>query len=130
MQDKLSGLGVTAQRPAVRLVRMALPHATPGQVIDLQPLGAELGAAVSHALVKSRDLELMRLVLGYGKSLPPHRVPGEVTVLCLEGRLEVMVDERRHELTAGQLVLFAGDALHSVLALEDASALVTVVLPR
>ena len=109
---------------------MALPHAFPGQVINLQPLGAELGTAVSHALVKSRDLELMRLVLGYGKSLPPHRVPGEVTVLCLEGRLEVMVDEQRHELTPGQLVLFAGNALHSVLALEDASALVTVVLPR
>ena len=109
---------------------MAIAHARPGQLIDLQPLGASLGSAVSHALMKSRDLELMRLVLPYGKSLPPHRVPGEVTVLCLEGRLEVKVDEQRHELTAGQLVLFAGDALHSLLALEDASALVTVVLPR
>ena len=122
--------GVTAGRAAGILVTMAIAHARPGQLIDLQPLGASLGSAVSHALMKSRDLELMRLVLPYGKSLPPHRVPGEVTVLCLEGRLEVKVDEQRHELTAGQLVLFAGDALHSLLALEDASALVTVVLPR
>ena len=109
---------------------MAITHARPGQLIDLQPLGARLCSAVSHALMKSRDLELMRLVLPYGKSMPPHRVPGEVTVLCLEGRLEVVVDEQRHELTAGQLVLCAGNAMHSLLALEDASALVTVVLPR
>ena len=68
---------------------MALPHASPGQPIDIRPLGDALAGTKTVALFKSRDLEVMRVVLLAGKSLPPHKVPGEITIQCIEGRIDV-----------------------------------------
>lgn len=109
---------------------MAIPHASPGQVIAVQPFGARLRSEKTVALFKSEDLELMRLVLPAGKSLPPHKVAGEITVQCIEGRIDVTADGRSHVLGAGQLLYLSGNVLHAVVALEDASALVTVALRK
>ena len=62
---------------------MAIHHAHPGEPIDVQPLGARLPEAKTSALFKSADLEVTRLVLLAGKSLPPHKVPGEITIQCI-----------------------------------------------
>ena len=53
-----------------------------------------------------------------------------ITIQCIEGVLDVTVDERSHLLRAGQLLFLAGDALHGVTAIEDASALVTIALRK
>ena len=72
----------------------------------------------------------MRLVLMSGKSLPPHKVQGEITIQCIEGALNVTTDERSHVLRAGQLLYLPGAVVHGVTALEDSSALVTVALRK
>jgi quercetin dioxygenase-like cupin family protein len=110
------------------LTVMAIPHAVPGQAVDVKPFGARLANEQTVALFKSEDLEVMRLVLRAGKSLPPHKVPGEITVQCIEGALDVTVDGESHVLRAGQLLYLMGAVLHGVTALEDSSALVTVAL--
>ena len=68
---------------------MAIPHAQSGQVIDVGPLGPSLADKRTVALFKTDDLEVMRLVLTAGKSLPPHKVAGEITIHCMEGRIDV-----------------------------------------
>ena len=108
---------------------MAIKHAQPGQVIDVRPLGAGLQQTVTHALIKTRSLELMRIVLRAGQALPPHDVHGEVTIQCLEGRAVVAAEVGPSELGAGELVLLPARDLHGVQALEDCSLLVTVQLP-
>lgn len=107
---------------------MAIEHARPGQAVDARPLGRDLATSKTTALFKGRDLEVMRLVLPAGKSLPPHKVPGEITIHCIEGALDVTCDGKSHVLQAGQLLYLPGDAVHGVTALEDASALVTIAL--
>ena len=107
---------------------MAIKHALPGEPVDVQPLGAGLAAAWTSALFKSRVIEVMRLVLLAGKSLPPHKVPGEITVQCIEGALDIQAGGQHHLLRAGQLLYLPGDVVHGVTALEDASALVTIAL--
>nr|WP_297532261.1 cupin domain-containing protein [uncultured Roseateles sp.] len=113
---------------------MALPHAAPAQPIDVAPLGAALSSTPSSALFKSEGLEVMRIVLPKGKSLPSHKVDGEITMHCLEGELELSVqrdgDEQRHTLRAGQLCYLEGGVVHAVTGVVDASALVTIVLKR
>lgn len=109
---------------------MATPHALPGQIIDIQPLGERLAGEKTRALFKSDDLELMHLVLRAGQSLPPHQVPGDITIQCIEGRVEVEVDARATLLRAGQLLYLRGGALHAVTAVEASSVLVTVTLTR
>jgi quercetin dioxygenase-like cupin family protein len=109
---------------------MAIPHAQPGQAVDVGPLGPRLKDERTVALFKSADLEVMRLVLLTGKSLPPHRVPGEITVQCIEGSIDVTVDGQSHVLQAGQLLYLPGGVMHGVTALQDSSALVTVALRK
>ena len=111
---------------------MALPHASSGDLISLRPLGGKLEGAPSTALLKTDRLELMRLVLMAGKSFPEHWVEGEITVQCLEGRIEFEARQEgspiRHTMDPGDLVYLAGGVPHAVRALEDSSVLVTVLL--
>jgi len=109
---------------------MAIPHAAPGQAVDVQPFGARLASEQTVALFKSEHLEVMRLVLKAGKGLPPHKVPGEITVQCIEGALDVTANGASHVLRAGQLLYLPGAVVHGVTALEDSSALVTVALRK
>jgi quercetin dioxygenase-like cupin family protein len=109
---------------------MAIPHAVSGQPIDVGPLGDRLQGEKTLALFKSRDLEVMRVVLQAGKSLPPHKVQGDITIQCIEGVFEVTAEGQVAVLRAGQMLFLAGDVVHSVTAVEDASGLVTVALAR
>ena len=109
---------------------MALPHASSGQIVDILSSEGTLPSAKSFALFKSDQLEVMRVVLPAGKAFPPHRVAGQSTVQCLDGRIRLSVDGVEQELGAGQLMHLAGGVLHGLVGIEDASALVTIVLCR
>lgn len=107
---------------------MALPHAKSGEVIDVRPLGTRIEAAVSNALFKTPQLELMRLVLPSGKTMPEHAVPGPITIQCLEGAIELQAYQTTQILLPGELVYLAGGEPHALHAREDSSVLLTVIL--
>jgi quercetin dioxygenase-like cupin family protein len=107
---------------------MALLHASSGDPLDVRPLGARIADVKTYALFKSAQLEVMRLVLPAGRKLPAHKVAGEITIQCIEGRLIVDLDTSARTLEAGELLFLAGGVLHGVTALADTSALVTIVL--
>ena len=109
---------------------MSIPHAKPGQVVDVRPLGAALTATNTTTLVKSSDLEIIRLVVRAGKEIPNHKAPGEITVQCLEGRVAFTAAGKTQELAAGQLLYLAAAEPHSVKGIEDSSLLVTILLPK
>jgi quercetin dioxygenase-like cupin family protein len=109
---------------------MAIPHASPGDVIDVRPLGPALAGARSHALFKSADLEVIRLVLPAGEGLPSHSVAGEITLQCIEGRISFTCGAGARELAPGQLVHCAAEEIHELRALEDSSLLLTIALGR
>lgn len=123
-------LGGAHSSRAHTLESMAVPHAIPGQVIDVRPLGARFSGEKTTALFKSNDLEVMRIVLQAGRSLPPHKVAGEITVHCLEGSMSITTEGKDHVLRAGEMLYLTGGAVHGALALEDTSALVTVALVK
>ena len=109
---------------------MAIPHAEPGDVIDVRPLAGKLSAARSHALFKSADLEVIRIVLPAGSEMPPHAVAGEITLQCIEGRIAFSCDAGVRELPAGHLIHSTGGEVHALRAIEDASLLLTIALKR
>ena len=110
------------------MTSMAIPHAAPGQVIEIHPLGAKLHGAVTTTLVKTAHLEVIRLVVPAGKEIPPHKVSGEITVQCLEGRAAFTALGRTQELGAGEMLFLPGGEEHAVKGIEDASVLVTILL--
>lgn len=106
---------------------MALPHPTSGELIDIRPLGDKLADTPSTALVRTDDFEVMRMVLLTGKSVPQHHIPGELTIQCLEGTVELQAHDKTQPLHAGDLVYLEGDVPHALYALEDSAILVTML---
>lgn len=107
---------------------MALKHAQPLEVIDLH---AEAnGTAVSSSLLKTARLQLMRVLLAAGQSLPEHHVPGEITVQCLSGAADVVTPSRKCRLVPGSLVMLPAAEPHRVQAHRDTMLLVTVLQPQ
>ncbi|WP_027017221.1 cupin domain-containing protein [Comamonas composti] len=107
---------------------MSIPKAASAQAINVQPFGSHLASARSYALFKAEDMEVIRIVLRASQSLPPHKIPGSVSLHCLEGRLDVLLGDGPRPLQAGELMHLPPNVPHGVRALEDASALVTIAL--
>ena len=107
---------------------MAIPHAQPGEVIDVRPLGSALAAAKTGTLLKTEKVEIIRLVMAAGKVLKEHKAPGEITVHCLEGKIAFTALGQTHELMAGQMLYLGAGEPHSVKCIEDASFLLTILL--
>ena len=108
---------------------MSIPHLKSGEVIQLA-LGMELNAARTTTLVKTNDLEVLRLVVPRGKEISTHKAPGPITVQCLEGRVSFISQGRTQELDAGKFLYLGNAEPHSLKGIEDSSLLVTILLPK
>ncbi|MGQ4273542.1 cupin domain-containing protein [Terrihabitans sp. B22-R8] len=108
---------------------MALQHANPGDIVSLRPLGSELTAAKTAALVKTEHFEAVRLVVRAGTEIPTHQVPGNITLHCLEGRIAFGLADKILEMSVGDWVYLEGGAPHSLRGIEDATLLLTILLP-
>ncbi len=109
---------------------MAVAHAASGEVVDVRPYGAEFGDRRTQALIKTAELEVLRLVLPRGKEIPVHSAPGRITVHCLEGRVAFTALRGTVDLERGQMLYLEPGEPHALLAHEDSSLLVTLVLPK
>lgn len=108
---------------------MSIQHAQSGEIISL-PLGAALSSSKTTTLVKTADLEVIRLVLPAGKEIPSHKAPGEITVQCLEGRVAFTAHGKTHDLACGQMLYLAASEPHALKAAEDSTVLVTILLMK
>jgi quercetin dioxygenase-like cupin family protein len=107
---------------------VALKHARAGEPVDLSPLGTRLQEARTEAIVKSSSFEAVRLVVHAGRVIPTHKVPGQITLHCLEGRVELGIDDSSLELGPNEWVYLDGGEPHSVRGIEDSSLLLTILL--
>ena len=107
---------------------MALPHASPLDIINVAPLGEKLERAVSTSLIKTPRLQLLHLVLPAHKDQPFHHVDEECTLHCLEGVVEVVMGAGTRQLNAGTLVVLPAKESHSLRARTDCAVLVTLIL--
>ena len=109
---------------------MAIPHAQPGEVVDVRPLGSALASVQTKTVVRAEQVEVIRLVVQSGKEIPEHKAKGEVIVHCLEGRVAFTASGKTQTLEAGHLLYLPTGEPHSVKGIENASLLVTVLLPK
>lgn len=107
---------------------MSLPHSASGEVITVAAPTTASGAK-SATLVKTQNLEVLRLVLPKGKEIPSHKAPGEITVQCIEGRVVFTCHGKSPELLPGDLLYLNASEPHSLAAREDSALLVTLLLP-
>ena len=108
---------------------MAISHATPGEVVDVRPLGATLATTETKVLMKTKTLEVIRMVVPAGKEIPTHKAKGEIVVQCLEGQIAFTACGKTHDLEAGQLLYLPTGEPHSLRGIAGGSLLLTIVLP-
>jgi nucleotide-binding universal stress UspA family protein len=106
------------------------PSVLPGDRINVRPLGTALATAVSHALLKTRGLELVREIVRAGQQVKSSLTKGETTVHCLEGRVDLTAVGKTQALSAGELVLLPPNEPYTFEGIEDASLLLTIVLAK
>ena len=109
---------------------MALPHARSGQIVNLLPLGSQLAHNSTSAILKASQLEVIRVVLQAGQALPQHDTPGEITLQCLEGAVELQIPGTTHLLRTGDFVHLQAGLPHGLLAVEDTSLLLTICIAK
>ena len=106
---------------------MAQNHAKPGEVVDLRPLGPNLGDAKTTALVKADRFEAIRLIVKAGAEIPPHHVAGNIMLHCLEGHVLLGRAHSDVQLTSGDWLYLDGGDMHSLKALQNSSLLLTIL---
>ena len=108
---------------------MAIPHAQPGDVIDMRPLADQLAASITKTLIKTTQVEVIHMVLPAGKVLSEHKAPGEIIVQCLEGDITFTTMGEPRTLRAGDMLYLTAGEPHDLEAVEDSSFLLTIVFP-
>jgi quercetin dioxygenase-like cupin family protein len=104
---------------------MALPHAAPGEKVNLNELASIRGASTS-ALVKTDRFEAAHLVLPAGSKIAPHAVNGHITLQCLEGAVALQADNNV-ALQEGDWVYLDPGEEHALSAIADSRLLLTIL---
>jgi len=95
------------------------------RVVDALPAEIPAEGRRMEALIKTPSLDLRRLLLAKGGELPTHTAPGEITVHCLEGRVDFIAGGKTNDLRAGQLIHLGAGIPHSVVGTEPSVVLIT-----
>ncbi|MBN9589036.1 MAG: cupin [Alphaproteobacteria bacterium 64-11] len=107
---------------------MAQPHAKPGHIVDLRPLGSQLRGAKTTALIKEKHFEAIRLIVHEGAEIPPHAVSGNIMLHCLEGQVILGLPSGEIILEDGGWIYLNGGDVHSLKGIVDSSLLLTILL--
>ena len=107
---------------------MALHHLKPGEIFSLLPLGTKIENTPTIALFKDKFLEVLRINLIRGKHIPLHSVAGSITLHCIEGSVEIGLNNSPIIMNEGDLLYLEPHSKHSVTVQSNASLLVTIAL--
>jgi nucleotide-binding universal stress UspA family protein/quercetin dioxygenase-like cupin family protein len=102
----------------------------PGDIVDVRPLRKALASTPSKLLAASDEMEIVRLIVPAGKEVTEHKGKGKIVVHCLEGRVKFTALGKTKNLAAGELFYLRRGEPYTVQGVENASLLVTVLLPK
>lgn len=102
-------------------------HVQSGEVINLETLKEDMQVDSSYALVKTADMEVIRMALKKGKIVTENSVSGEISVQCLTGSIEFKVGNQVRNLTHGDWLYLQKKQIYSYTVNEDTILLVTIL---
>ena len=85
---------------------------------------APAGEQKALVLLDKSGQKIIFKTLKAGETMPTHHAPTDVLVTVLAGRLIITQEATPTEVTAGDYVIIAGGAPHSLQCLEDARILI------
>lgn len=102
-------------------------HVQSSEVINLDTLRDGMPGDSTFALVKTDDMEVIRMVLPRGKDIMEHSVEGEISVQCLKGHVIFQVEGEAKNLTENDWLYLTHNQPHALHAKTDSVLLVTIL---
>ena len=102
-------------------------HVESSEVINLETMKGDMNVDASYALVKSNDMEVIRMALPRGKEITEHSVEGEMSVLCLKGDIRFRVEGVVRNLGEEDWMYLQKQQTFSYTVKEDTILLVTIL---
>jgi len=103
----------------------------PAEVVDVRPLRSALTASIqTRKLLKTNEVEISQVVFPAGETMSEDTGAGTVILHCLEGQVTLSAFGRAQPVKAGQLLHLPGEVPYTVKGIEDASLLLTKMLPK
>ena len=109
--------------PIARLARS-------GEPIELRTGTGPVATEEINTLVRTRQAEVLRLLVPRGSTLPTHQAEGEIILHCLKGCISLTISGRTQDLRAEQLLYIADAKPFSIHGIDDASILMMIVAPK
>jgi quercetin dioxygenase-like cupin family protein len=105
-------------------------HVDAGEVVNLDQLRKDLDVGMTHALVRTETMEVIRIVLPKRKTINEHKVDGEISLQCLKGNFEFNFGNITRNLTKEDWLFLEKGVPHSLTANEDSVLLLTILFPN
>jgi|GEM_PF-407425 quercetin dioxygenase-like cupin family protein len=102
-------------------------HVNAGEVINLDTLKGDMDVDSSYALVKTDDMEVIRMALPEGKEINEHSVEGEMSMLCLKGDITFTIDGNERNLNEDDWLYLQREELFSYRVNRPTLLLVTIL---
>jgi quercetin dioxygenase-like cupin family protein len=102
-------------------------HIKSGEVVNLETLKGDMDVDASYALVKTDDMEVIRMAVHKGKTTDEHSIEGEMSVQCLKGNILFVVDGNARDLTPGDWLYLKKKQNFSYSVKEDTILLITIL---
>jgi len=105
-------------------------HVQSGEIIDLELLKEDMDVDASYALIKTEDMEVIRMALPAGKKIEEHSVAGEMSVQCLKGNIQFRLEEGNRSLSADDWMFLERKQPFSYTVNKDTILLVTILFTK
>lgn len=102
-------------------------HINFGKTVNLEKLTPNLDPEATHALIRSEDMEVIRMVLPKGKEIAKHKVKGELTIQCLKGEVTFEVGGETQILKEKDWLALNKGVEHALRVNQDAVLLLTIL---
>ncbi|MBN2733017.1 MAG: hypothetical protein JXR26_11360 [Balneolaceae bacterium] len=102
-------------------------HIKFGETVNLKKLRSDLDPEATHALIRSEDMEVIRMVLSKGKQIAGHKVEGELTIHCLTGEVELEFNGVTQTLKENDWLALEKEVKHALRVKKDAVLLLTIL---
>jgi quercetin dioxygenase-like cupin family protein len=102
-------------------------HVQSGEVINLELLKGNMDVDASYAIIKTEDMEVIRMALPEGKEINQHSVEGEMEVQCLTGHIQFNVEDTLKDLTPDDWMFIERNKPFSYMVKENTILLVTIL---
>ncbi|MDR3063318.1 MAG: cupin domain-containing protein [Methanobrevibacter sp.] len=85
------------------------------------------GSIVSRELVKKNAGNITIFAFEKGESLSTHSAPFDAIVQIIDGKAEITIDDFKHCLKEGELIIMPANIPHGLLAIERFKMILTLI---